>query len=227
MSKLSILTKGIIKENPVLILILGTCPALATTTQVSSALGMGVAATAVLICSNIAISALKRVIPTTVRIPCYIVLIASFVTIVQMVIKALAPALNDSLGIYLPLIVVNCIILGRAEMFANKNSVVDSALDGIGMGIGFTLTLILMATFREVLGNGTWFGIEIPFLADNPIMIVAMAPGGFCVYGLIIAIVNRVNRGKRSPRMEFSCEGCPSADACDKVACGEKEVAAK
>ena len=139
MKKLGILTAGIIKENPVLVLILGTCPTLAVSTQASNAIGMGIAATVVLLCSNIAISALRKVIPDNVRIPCYIVLIAGFVTIVQMIVKAYAPALDESLGIYLPLIVVNCIILGRAEMFANKNTVFDSALDGIGMGLGFTL----------------------------------------------------------------------------------------
>ena len=143
-SKLSILTNGLIKENPVLVLVLGTCPTLAVTTSVTNGFGMGISAMAVLICSNIVISLLRKVIPDNVRIPCYITVIAGFVTIVQLVVKAFAPALDESLGLYLPLIVVNCIILGRAEMFANKNSVGDAALDGIGMGLGFTLTLVVM-----------------------------------------------------------------------------------
>ena len=146
MTTLQNFSKGIIKENPVLVLVLGTCPTLATSTNVMSALGMGAATTAVLLCSNIVISALRKVIPDKVRIPCFIVLIAGFVTMVQMLVKAFAPALDQALGIYLPLIVVNCIILGRAEMFAQKNKVFDSAIDGLGMGVGFTLTLVLMGT---------------------------------------------------------------------------------
>lgn len=222
MGKLSTLTKGIIKENPVLVLVLGTCPTLATTTQASNAIGMGVAATAVLLGSNICISALRKVIPDKVRIPCYIVLIASFVTAVQMIVSAYAPALNDSLGIYLPLIVVNCIILGRAEMFANKNNVIDSALDAIGMGIGFTLTLLVMSSIREILGNGTWYGIKIPVLCDNPISIFTMAPGGFFVFGLLIAIVNKLSSGKAIKKKDFGCDGCPSAAACGKISCAKE-----
>jgi electron transport complex protein RnfE len=155
-SKVSILTNGIIKENPVLRLVLGTCSCLAVTTAVSSALGMGAAFTFVLVCSNILISLLRNVIPAKVHLPCYIVIIAGFVTIVQMVMHAYMDSLYTALGVFLPLIVVNCIILGRAEMFACKNNVVDSALDGVGMGIGYTLTVVLMATIREVLGSGTW-----------------------------------------------------------------------
>lgn len=185
MNKRQNLLKGIIKENPVLVLVLGTCPTLAVTTNVMSALGMGAAATIVLLCSNMVISALRNIIPDKVRIPCYIVLIAGFVTMVQMLVKAFAPALDEALGIYLPLIVVNCIILGRAEMFANKNNVIDSAIDAVGMGAGFTLALLLMATIREVLGNGTWMGIEIPILSDNNISIMTMAPGGFLVFGIL------------------------------------------
>ena len=151
-SKLSTLTRGIIKENPVLVLVLGTCPTLATTTSVSTAIGMGIAATIVLICSNIFISLLRKIIPDSVRIPCYIVVIAGFVSVVQMLVQAFVPPLYDALGVYLPLIVVNCIILGRAEMFASKNSVADSALDGVGMGLGFIVTLLVMSTIREVFG---------------------------------------------------------------------------
>ena len=218
--------KGLIKENPVLVLVLGTCPTLATSTSVINALGMGAAATVVLICSNIVISALRKVIPDKVRIPCYIVLIAGFVTAVQMLVKAFAPALDQSLGIYLPLIVVNCIILGRAEMFANKNKVFASAIDALGMGIGFTLALFMMATIREILGNGTFCGMEIPVLIDNKITIMTMAPGGFFVFGLLIAFMNKF--AKHKPRKkDFGCEGCPSAESCGGSCEEKKEEAAK
>ena len=216
MKKLGILLNGLIKENPVLVLVLGTCPALAVSTQASNAIGMGLAATAVLLGSNIAISALRKVIPDKVRIPCYIVLIAGFVTIVQMLVQAFAPALNDSLGIYLPLIVVNCIILGRAEMYANKNTVLDSAMDGIGMGLGFTLTLFVMATIREVFGSGTWMGMEVPFFANHNVSILTLAPGGFFIFGCMIAAVNYFSRGKAIKKDDFGCAGCPSAVACGK-----------
>lgn len=216
MSRLATLTKGIIKENPVLVLVLGTCPTLAVSTQASNAVGMGIAATAVLICSNMAISLLRSAIPDKVRIPCYIVLIAGFVTIVQMVVEAFAYSLYQALGIYLPLIVVNCIILGRAEMFANKNTVVNSALDGLGMGIGFTLTLLVMASIREIFGNGTWFGMALPVLSQNNISVLTMAPGGFVVFGCLIALVNKITKG-RGIRRELGCEGCPSAAACGKI----------
>ena len=219
MNKLQNLTKGLVKENPVLVLVLGTCPTLATSTSVINALGMGAAATLVLICSNIVISALRKIIPDKVRIPCYIVLIAGFVTMVQMLVKAFAPALDESLGIYLPLIVVNCIILGRAEMFANKNTVVDSAIDAVGMGAGFTLALTLMATIREVFGNGTFCGLEIPVLVDNKISILTMAPGGFFVFGILIAAVNKFGKHKPKKR-DFGCEGCPQAGSCGMAASG-------
>ena len=152
------LTKGFIIENPVLRLVLGTCPTLATTTSVSSAIGMGISASIVLICSNIVISALRKVIPQKVRIPAYIVIIASFVTIVQFVLQAYIPSLNDSLGIFIPLIVVNCIILGRAESYASKNPVIPSIFDGIGMGLGFTVGLTTIGIIREILGSGSIFG---------------------------------------------------------------------
>ncbi len=228
MKKLRILLAGIIKENPVLVLILGTCPTLAVSTQASNAIGMGLAATVVLLCSNIAISALRKLIPDNVRIPCYIVLIAGFVTVVQMLVKAYAPELDESLGIFLPLIVVNCIILGRAEMFANKNTVLDSALDGIGMGLGFTLALLVMAIIREVLGSGTIFGVAIPFLENKTIAIMTLAPGGFFVYGCMIALINKLSNGKAIKKKDFGCMGCPSAAACGKLEgadCGkEREV---
>ena len=211
MNTLQNFSKGLIKENPVLVLVLGTCPTLATSTSVTNALGMGVAATVVLICSNVVISALRKIIPDKVRIPCYIVLIAGFVTTVQMLVKAFAPALDQSLGIYLPLIVVNCIILGRAEMFANKNKVFDSAVDAVGMGAGFTLALVLMATIREVFGNGSFMGVPIPVLSDNKISIMTMAPGGFFVFGCLSALVNKFSAHKPK-KEEFGCAGCPSAD---------------
>lgn len=184
MSKWKNFVKGIIQENPVLVLVLGTCPTLAITSSVSNALGMGVAATVVLLCSNMAISALRHVIPDQVRIPCYIVLIAGFVTMVEMLMHAFAPSLYEALGIFLSLIVVNCIILGRAEMYASKHTVIDSAIDAAGMGIGFTLALFIMSSIREILGNGSWMGIQIPFLSENPIAIFSLAPGGILCFRL-------------------------------------------
>ena len=206
-SNLGILLKGIIKENPVLVLILGTCPTLATTTNVVGAFGMGIAALAVLVCSNMLISLLRKIIPESVRIPCYIVIIAGFVTIVEMIVHAYFPGLYDMLGVYLALITVNCIILGRAEMFAGKNSVGKSALDGLGMGIGFTIALVAMATVREVLGNASFAGISIPFLEPFKIEIMTKAPGGMLVYGLLIALVFIITRGKAPLKKSFSCAG--------------------
>lgn len=220
-SKASIFLNGIIKENPVLVLLLGTCPTLATTGSVVSAFAMGVAATAVLFCSNMVISALRKAIPDKVRIPCYIVVIAGFVTIVQMLMEAYLPDLYNMLGIYLALIVVNCIILGRAEMFARENNVFDSALDGLGMGIGFTLALVLMASFREVLGAGSWAGNEIAFLKNYTIPILTAAPGGFFTFGIMIALMNKLTSGKAPVRKSFSCEGCPNAASCGKASCDE------
>ena len=227
-NKLMIILRGIIMENPVLILVLGTCPTLATTTSVISAFSMGLAATIVLICSNMVISALRKIIPDSVRIPCYIVIIAAFVTAVQMLLQAFLPDIYDMLGVYLALIVVNCIILGRAEMYANKNTVLDSALDGVGMGLGFLLALVIMATLREVLGNATFAGIEIPFLADYKIPVLTQAPGGFLVYGIVIAVMNKLTEKKGGvKRKSFSCEGCPSSATCNKSTCSNtpnKEV---
>ncbi len=215
MSKWQNFIKGIIKENPVLVLVLGTCPTLAITSSVTNALGMGVAATAVLICSNMAISALRRVIPDKVRIPCYIVLIAGFVTMVEMLMNAFVPDLYEALGVFLSLIVVNCIILGRAEMYASKNGVLDSAIDAVGMGIGFTLTLFVMSSIREIFGAGSWMGISIPFLAEHKISILTLAPGGFFVFGCLIALVNKLTKNKQGKK-EFGCGSCPSAFLCGK-----------
>ena len=186
-SKWKVFTAGIIRENPVLRLVLGCCSALAVTTTVSGALGMGLAMTFVLVCSNIVISALRKVIPAKVHLPCYIVIIATFVTVVQMVLQAFVPDLYKALGVYLALIVVNCIILGRAEMFACKNSVVDSALDGIGMGIGYTLTVTLMASIREILGSGTWLGFTVLPESMAKMSIMTQAPGAFFCYGVLMA----------------------------------------
>ncbi|MCQ2551871.1 MAG: electron transport complex subunit E [Clostridia bacterium] len=215
-SKLQILTNGFIKENPVLVLVIGTCPTLALSTQAINGIGMGLSVLFVLTCSNIFISALKKVIPDTVRIPCYIVVIAAFVTIVQLVISAFFPSLNDSLGVYIPLIVVNCIILGRAEMFANKNSVIDSALDGIGMGIGYTIALTLMGCIRELLGNGTLFGVTVTANVITPMTIMTMAPGGFLTFGVMIAIVNKITKGKVREKQQNKCLGCPGSAFCSE-----------
>lgn len=228
-SPFSEFSKGIIKENPVLRLVLGTCPTLAVTTSLSSALGMGVAATLVLCCSNVVISLLRKVIPQKVRIPAYIVIIASFVTIVQMLVKAFVPFLDAQLGVYLPLIVVNCIILGRAEAFASKNPVTASFLDGLGMGIGFTAALACMGIIREVLGAGVIdlsnyvenLKLEIPFLKDNPILVFILPPGGFFVFGMLMAVVNKLAEKKGKPKAELSCSGCPMRDNCHKA---EKEA---
>ena len=227
-SNMSVLLNGIIKENPVLVLILGTCPTLATTGTVDGAFGMGLAAMAVLICSNIFISLLRKIIPESMRIPCYIVIIAGFVTIVEMLVHAFFPELYEMLGVYLALITVNCIILGRAEMYASKNTVVDSAIDALGMGVGFTLALFLMSSIREIFGAGTWCGLEIPFAGDYSVMILTMAPGGFFVFGCLIALVNKITKGKAIKKKEFSCAGCPSAAVCgNQGACGEKKEGAE
>ena len=221
-SKLKILTNGFLNENPVLRLVLGTCPTLATSTMASNGIGMGLAATFVLLCSNVVISALRKIIPEQVRIPCYITVIAGFVSVVQMLVKAFVPALDTSLGVYLPLIVVNCIILGRAEMFASKNGIVDSALDGIGMGIGFTFTLTIMGTIREILGSGTWMsGLDgiFPFLPEgfaiqvlpesiDPFTIMTSAPGGFFVFGILMAGATWLtSRPKKSEKPAEAVEG--------------------
>ena len=220
------LFKGIIRENPVLVLLLGTCPTLAVTTSVSNAFGMGLAAMAVLIGSNFAISLLRNVIPDKVRIPSYIVIIAGFVTIVEMIMHAFVPSLYEALGVFLSLIVVNCIILGRAEMYASKNKVFDSVIDAVGMGIGFTLALFCMATVREVFGAGSFMGMEIPFISDYKVPILQNSPGGFFVFGVLIALVNKLF--KREPKKEFSCKGCPSAAFCTvKSGAGNKSEACR
>ena len=189
MGKLQLITRGILKENPTFALILGMCPTLGVTSTAINGMGMGVATMAVLILSNMAISLIKNLIPSKVRIPAFIVVIASFVTIIGMLIKAYLPALDASLGVFIPLIVVNCIILGRAEAFASKNGIVDSALDGVGIGLGFTLSLTIIGAVREVLGSGI-FGVT--FAADVMPLLFILAPGGFLVLGYLMVVFNKI-----------------------------------
>lgn len=239
------LTKGILKENPVLRLVLGTCPALATSTSIVNGIGMGIATTIVLICSNIVISASRKFIPSKVRIPSYIVIIASFVTIVQMLIKAFVPSLDEALGVFLPLIVVNCIILGRAEAFASKNPVLVSAVDGLGMGIGFTAALSCMGLIRELFGAGTLFaeadtllsafvdtdsfkGLDFNTLLESiglsPMTIFILPAGGFFVFGILMAVTNRITEKKGLKKAVLSgCEGCPLSSSCSKLKEGEAQ----
>ena len=204
-SKVSILTNGTIKENPVLRLVLGTCSILAVTTAVSSALGMGAAFTFVLVCSNILISLLRNVIPAKVHLPCYIVIIAGFVTIVQMGMHAYMDSLYTALGVFLPLIVVNCIILGRAEMFACNNTVADSALDGLGMCTGYILTMLLMSSIREIIGSGTWMGITLIPESVDRVTVMNSAPGGFFVFGCLMAGCVWLERKLNKPIERKSC----------------------
>lgn len=244
-------TKGLISENPTMRLVLGTCPTLAVTTSIVNALGMGVSAMLVLVCSNVVISALRKIIPSKVRIPAYIVVIASFVTIVQMIVKAFVPALDESLGVFLPLIVVNCIILGRAEAFAGKNPVLASAVDGLGMGIGFTFALCCMGAIREIIGAGTIFsgaksllslfsettfdGITLigegGFIESiSPMTIFILAPGGFFTFGILMACANKLAERKGKPKAELGgCSACPMAKNCALLnkgeACEKKEEA--
>lgn len=209
-------TKGIVRENPVLRLVLGTCPTLAITTAASNAIGMGIAATLVLICSNAVISALRKVIPDKVRIPAYITIIAGFVSVVQMLVKAFAPDIDKSLGIYLPLIVVNCIILGRAEMFASKNKVLPSIMDGLGTGVGFTAALLLMGSIRELLGSGTIFGLTVTAGFMDPMLIFILPPGGFFVFGMLVALANKLSH-QDGEKQKAGCGTCPMKENCSKM----------
>jgi electron transport complex protein RnfE len=190
------LTKGIIKENPIFVIVLGLCPTLAVSTSVNNAIGMGLAATFVLVCSNIIISLIKNVTPSKIRIPVYIVVIAAFVSIVDMMMAAYVPDLHKSLGLFIPLIVVNCIILGRAEAFASKNNTLNSMADGIGMGLGFTLSLVVVATIREILGNGTWLQIRIMPQTYDPMLVAILAPGAFITLGFLMALMNMLKERK-------------------------------
>ena len=218
MSNLKEFTKGLIKDNPIMVMLLGMCPTLAITTMAANGVGMGLSTTFVLVCSNIVISLLKKVIPDTVRLPAYIVIVAGFVTFVSLILQAFAPDIYSSLGMYLSLITVNCIILGRAEMFASKNKVVPSIMDGLGMGLGFTLTLVLVGSVREIFGSGQWFGITVMPEFIEPMTLFILPAGGFFVLGAVIAVVNRLM--KKKPR-EIGCHNCPNAEgcpgACDKA----------
>jgi Na+-translocating ferredoxin:NAD+ oxidoreductase subunit E len=192
MSQIQNFTKGFIKENPILVLVLGTCPTLATTTSVLNGLGMGIATTFVLIGSNVVISLLSGVIPDKVRIPAFVVIIASFVTIVDLLMQAYVPDLYATLGIFIPLIVVNCIVLGRAEAYASKNSVWSSFIDGAGMGLGFTMALGILGIFREIVGSGAVFGHK--FIKGDGILVFVLAPGAFWALGYLIALINKIKR---------------------------------
>ena len=204
-SKLNILTKGFFKENPTLILVLGCCPTLAVTTSVTNALGMGAATTFVLLMSNMLISALKNVIPDKVRIPSYIVIIATFVSMIDLLIQGFLPSLSASLGVFIPLIVVNCIVLGRAEAFANKNTVFDSLLDGLGMGIGFTIALTLIGGIREILGSGSFLGFQL-IPAEYNMLIFVLAPGAFLVFGFVMAAVRYIVNKREEKKKHCAAE---------------------
>ena len=191
MNKLQLILKGIVKENPTFVLILGMCPTLGTTTSAANGFGMGVATMAVLIMSNLVISLIKNIIPDKVRIPAFIVVIASFVTVIQMLMQAYVPSLYASLGVFIPLIVVNCIILGRAEAFASKNGALDSILDGVGIGLGFTLSLTVIGAVREILGSGAVFGMPLG-LSDWTPLVFVLAPGGFLTLGYLMVLFNKL-----------------------------------
>ena len=219
MSYMKEFTKGLIKENPNLVMLLGMCPTLAVTTMAENGLGMGLATTFVLVCSNLVISLLKKVIPGTVRLPCFIVVIAGFVTFVSIMLDAFLPSLSQALGVYISLITVNCIILGRAEMFACKNKILPSILDGLGMGLGFTASLIIVGSIREILGTGKWFGMTIAPDFIQPMTIFILPAGGFFTLGCVIAIVGKLT--KKKPK-KIGCECCPSREACT-ASCKEEK----
>ena len=213
---------GLFKENPTFVLMLGMCPTLATTTSAINGAGMGLSTTAVLIFSNLIISLLRKIIPDRVRIPGYIVVIASLVTIVQFLLQGFVPAVNDSLSLYIPLIVVNCIILGRAESYASQNGPINSAFDGIGMGLGFTMALTLLGGFREIIGAGTIFGVAIPFMTQ-PATIFILAPGAFFVLACLVAVQNKIKNGKKKAGLPVKeTAGCGDCANCGKAGCGGK-----
>lgn len=187
-----VISNGIVTENPTFRLVLGTCPTLAVTTSAINGLGMGAAATFVLICSNLVISLLRNFIPDKVRIPAFIVVICTFVTMVQLLMQAFIPSLYDALGIFIPLIVVNCIILARAEAFASKNGPIASACDGLGMGIGFTVALVILGSIRELIGNGSIFGMNVLGASYEPMLLIVLASGGFLTYGLMLGLFNLI-----------------------------------
>ena len=195
-----ILKNGLFGENPIFRLVLGTCPTIATSTSASNGLGMGLAVTFVLMGSNLVISLLINFIQNKVRIPAFIFIIATFVTIIQLLIQGFVPALNDSLGLFIPLIVVNCIILARAESFASKNKPLPSVVDGLGMGLGFTGALVIISSIREILGNGTIFGMALFGESFQPVLMMSQAPGGFIVFGLVLAVVNAIDAHSRKKK---------------------------
>lgn len=199
---------GVVKENPIFILVIGMCPTFAVTTSASNGIGMGLSTMAVLVLSNLLISLLRKIITDEIRLPAFIVVIASFVTIVELLLKAYIPSLYDALGLYIPLIVVNCIIMGRAEAYAYKNSALLSVFDGIGMGLGFTVALLVIGSFREILGAGTWFGKQIMPAAYTPIGILVSPPGAFITVGIIIAILNGLHIKNNSAKRVEGCDGC-------------------
>ena len=218
------LFNGIIKENPTLVLMLGMCPTLAVTTSAINGAGMGLATTAVLMFSNMIISLLRNFIPDRVRIPGYIVVIASLVTVVQFALQAYVPALNDALGVYIPLIVVNCIILGRAESYASKNGPINSFFDGLGMGLGFTMSLTILGAFRELLGAGTIFGkVVLSEAVYTPITIFILAPGAVFVLACLVAIQNKIkNKKPKEPGQPKTQGGCGDCSQCTNSACGSR-----
>ena len=207
-------TKGIIKQNPTLVTLLGMCPTLAVTTMAKNGIGMGLATTFVLVCSNFVISLLKNVIPKAVRLPCFIVIIAGFVTLIEFLMKGYIPELYSALGVFLSLITVNCIILGRAEAFASKNKIFPSILDGLGMGLGFTLALGCMGAIREFLGGGTIFGFKVLTDLVPGMGIFNLAPGGFFTFAILVALVNYITKGKALKKKDFGCDGCAMAAMC-------------
>ena len=221
-SLMNLIYDGVIKSNPALVLMLGMCPTLAVTTSASNGFGMGVSTMAVLIVSNMLISLLRKIIPDAVRLPAYIVVVASLVTVVEMITQAYLPGLYSSLGLYIPLIVVNCIILGRAEAFASQNKPIPSVFDGIGMGLGFTLALLAIGAFRELLGAGSVFGIQIMPESFQPITIFIKAPGAFLVIAIIIAVMNAFSIPTRANEVVEDCDGCCAH--CNKCPSREKEV---
>ncbi|MCC8100320.1 MAG: electron transport complex subunit E [Clostridiales bacterium] len=212
---------GIVKENPVFIMMLGMCPALAVTTSATNGFGMGISTTVVLIMSNLIISLLRKVIPDQVRLPAYIVIVASLVTVVQLLIQAYIPVLYSALGIYIPLIVVNCIILGRAEAYAAKNPPLLSVMDGVGMGLGFTVGLTILGLLRELFGAGTAFGIQVMPDAYQPIAVLTQAPGAFLVLALIIAVMNAFSIKTAANDKVEGCDGCCAT--CQQKCADEKK----
>lgn len=219
MNLLKILGNGLIKENPTFRLVLGTCPTLAVTTSAANGIGMGLSTAAVLIGSNAVIALLRKFIPDRIRIPAFITIIAAFVTILQLLLKAFVPAMDKALGIYIPLIVVNCIILARAEMFASKNRVLSSIFDGIGMGLGFAAALLCMGTIREITGNGTFFGLRLFGDPFHPAIAMILPPGGFLTFGILIGLLNRFSKNR------VAGPGCKACDTgCDACEDGRRAV---